>query len=246
MVRRFQASLAASVISDPFAELGRFLAATEAERLAVAFESGAPLGIAIREIAISRRAQAKELLVAAEVGSDDRTRTVSVLRSIAGAKKVLRELTPVWTMPGHEASTGHLTSEFHRIVGAARQSVTAATYNFQDTSYMWTTLKEATDQPGVIVTLYVDAEAADAATVKAQLPRATVYRSALLPNGKQIVSHAKFIVVDHELLLVTSANFSYSAENRNVEFGVLIRDAALALSVEAMMASKHGSLYELV
>ncbi|MFZ2427902.1 MAG: phospholipase D-like domain-containing protein, partial [Propioniciclava sp.] len=100
--------------------------------------------------------------------------------------------------------------------------------------------------PGVVVTVYVDAGVADAATVKGRLPRATVYRSAAMANGKHVVSHAKFIVVDHELLLITSANFSYSAENRNVEFGILVRDTALATSVEAAMTSKHGALYELV
>lgn len=231
--------------SDPLAELGSFLTATEAERLAMQFEAGTPVSVAVREIAMARREQVKELLAGADLGPSDTGRAVSVLRAIAGAKAVLRELTPVWTMPGNEANTGHLTSEFHRIVGAARQSVTAATYNFQDTSQMWTALKVASDQPGVVVTVYVDSGVADAATVKGQLPRATVYRSALLPNGKQVISHAKFIVVDHELLLITSANFSYSAENRNVEFGILVRDAALATSVEATMASKHGSLYEL-
>ncbi len=232
--------------SDPLAELGSFLTATEAERLALQFETGTPVSVAVREIAISRREQAKELLAACGLGSSDRERSVSVLRAIVGAKTVLRELTPVWTMPGNEANTGHLTSEFHRIVGAARQSVTAATYNFQDTSQMWTALNAVSEQPGVVVTVYVDAAVADAATVKAQIPRATVYRSAVLPNGKPVVSHAKFIVVDHELLLITSANFSYSAENRNVEFGILVRDTALATSVETTMTSKHGSLYELV
>ncbi|MFZ2749424.1 MAG: DISARM system phospholipase D-like protein DrmC, partial [Propioniciclava sp.] len=179
-------------------------------------------------------------------GPGDREHAVSVLQAIAGAKTVLRELTPVWTMPGNEANIGHLTSEFHRIVGAARQSVTAATYNFRDTSQMWMALKAASEQSGVVVTVYVDAAVADAVMVKAQIPRATVYRSAILSNGKQVVSHAKFIVVDHELLLITSANFSYSAENRNVEFGILVRDTALATSVEAAMTSKHGALYELV
>jgi phosphatidylserine/phosphatidylglycerophosphate/cardiolipin synthase-like enzyme len=60
------------------------------------------------------------------------------------------------------------------------------------------------------------------------------------------VSHAKFIIVDHAMLLLTSANFSFSAENRNIEFGLRIHDAALAASVEATMTTKHGSLYELV
>lgn len=232
--------------SDPLAELGSFLTATEAERLAMQFGTGTPVSVAVREIAISRREHVREMLEASEIAPSDRERAVSVLRAIAGAKTLLRELTPVWTMPGNEANTGHLTSEFHRIVGAARQSVTAATYNFQDTSQMWAALKAASDQPGVVVTVYVDAGVADAATVKVQLPGATVYRSALLPNGKQVISHAKFIVVDHEVLLITSANFSFSAENRNIEFGILIRDTALAASVETTMRSKHGSLYELV
>lgn len=232
--------------SDPLAELGSFLTATEAERLAAQFEAGTPMSVAIREIAMSRRESVKELLVEAGLGPGESGRVVSVLHAIAGAKAVLRELTPVWTMPGNEAKTGHLTSELHRIVGAARQSVTAATYNFQDTSQMWKALKDASEQPGVVVTLYVDAGVADAVNVKTQLPRVTVYRSTVLPTGIQVVSHAKFIVVDHELLLTTSANFSYSAENRNIEFGILVRDSALAGSVEATMTNKHGSLYELV
>jgi phosphatidylserine/phosphatidylglycerophosphate/cardiolipin synthase-like enzyme len=60
-----------------------------------------------------------------------------------------------------------------------------------------------------------------------------------------VVSHTKFIVVDHELVLLTSANFSYSAENRNIEFGLLIHDSGLAASIESTMVNKHGTLYEL-
>lgn len=126
------------------------------------------------------------------------------------------------------------------------QSVTCATYNFEPTSQMWIVLREAAEQPGVLVTVYVDGEKADAVKVKAQLQRATVYRSAVLPNGKQVVSHAKFVILDHAMLLLTSANFSFSAENRNVEFGLRVEDPALAELVETMMTSKHGSLYELV
>ena len=232
--------------SDPLADLGSFLTATEAERLALQIETGQHTIAALSEIAVARREAVKRLLSTAGLGHTDPARTVSVLRAITGAKSVLRELTPVWTMPGNEATTGHLTGEFHRIVRAARQSVTAATYNFHDSSQMWNALKEASEQPGMVVIVYVDADKADADNAKAQLPRATIYRSAELPTGKRVVSHAKFIVVDHELLLITSANFSYSAENRNVEFGLLVRDSALAESVEATMTSKHGSLYELV
>jgi phosphatidylserine/phosphatidylglycerophosphate/cardiolipin synthase-like enzyme len=96
-----------------------------------------------------------------------------------------------------------------------------------------------------VVTVYVDGDKADARKVSGQLPRATVYRSAVLPDGKQVVSHAKFIVIDHAMVLLTSANFSFSAENRNIEFGLRIHDPALAASIETTMATKHGSLYEL-
>ena len=75
--------------------------------------------------------------------------SVAVLRAIAGAKSVHRELVPVWTMPGNEATVGHLTSEFHRMVTAARASVTCATYNFSPSSNMWKALRAASEQPGV-------------------------------------------------------------------------------------------------
>lgn len=44
--------------------------------------------------------------------------------------------------------------------------------------------------------------------------------------------HAKCVVVDHELSLVTSANFTDRGQERNIEVGVLIRDRTFALSLE--------------
>ncbi len=232
--------------SDPFAALGEYLTATEAEGLAALLETGQHTAHALRSINVARREVAASLLSAAGLGHADYVRSVSVLRAIAGAKSVYRDLIPVWTMPGNEAKIGHLTSEFHRIVTGARVTVTCATYNFSKNSNMWDALRIASEQPGVVACVYVDAERGNPAAVKAQLPRATVYRSAQLPDGRPIVSHTKFIVVDHQVVLLTSANFSYNAENRNIEFGLLIHDSGLAASIESDMASKHGSLYELV
>jgi phosphatidylserine/phosphatidylglycerophosphate/cardiolipin synthase-like enzyme len=231
--------------SDPFGALGGYLTASEAEALAVQFDNSQHVIRALAAINSARREEIKELLAAARIDHTDCPRAAGVLRAIAGAKSVHRDLTPVWTMPGNEAKAGHLTGEFHRLVQTARISVTCATYNFEKTSQMWTVLKEAAEQPGVVVTVYVDGGRADATKVKAQLPRATIYRSAELPSGQRVVSHAKFIVIDRQFLLLTSANFSFSAEKRNVEFGLLVRDAALAESVEATMTSKHGILYQL-
>lgn len=231
---------------DPLKQLGEYLTATEAESLAVLIDAGEHTTHALASVSHARRDRAANLLNLAGIGHTEPAISVAVLRGIAGAKSAHRDLTPVWTMPGNEATTGHLTNQFHDVVAAARISVTCATYNFSSTSSMWDALQKASEEPEVVVCVYVDAGKGDPGGVKARLPRATVYRSANLPNGQPIVSHTKFIVVDHEVVLLTSANFSYNAENRNIEFGLLIHDSGLAASIESTMASKRGSLYELM
>ncbi len=231
---------------EPFAELGEYLTAGEAEGLAALLEAGEHSVHALSGVSPSRRGRVAELMKQAGLGHQQPVVAVAVLRAIVGAKSVHHELVPVWTMPGNEATTGHLTGEFHRMVTCARVSVTCATYNFSPYSNMWGALRTASEQPGVTVVVYVDAEKGDPSGVKAKLPKATVYRSTRLPDGKPIVSHTKFIIIDHQIVLLTSANFSYNAENSNVEFGLRISDNGLATSIEKTMASKHGSLYVLV
>lgn len=232
--------------NDPVFELGQYLTAAEAEGLAASLGAGEHVVHALSAVSAARRGRAGELLKAAGIGHLAPEVSVAVLRGIAGAKSTHRELVPVWTMPGNEATIGHLTNQFYDVVCAARVSVTCATYNFSASSNMWNALKSVSEQADAVVCVYVDSDKGDPAGVKARLPRATVYRSATLPDGQPIVSHTKFIVVDHEIVLLTSANFSYSAENRNVEFGLRIRDSGLAKSIEETMASKRGSLYKLL
>nr|WP_300337499.1 phospholipase D-like domain-containing protein [Actinomyces sp.] len=59
-----------------------------------------------------------------------------------------------------------------------------------------------------------------------------------------VTSHAKFLSIDHRFLLVGSANFSYSAEERNVELGLHVDDPGLATSVERQMRDLEGTVYE--
>src|SRR5699024_5994112 len=127
---------------------------------------------ALAAVNASRRGEIKELLTNAGLSHANGHQAAAVLHAVAGAKSVHRDLVPVWTMPGNEAEVGHLTSEFHRLVLAARQSVVCATYNFEPSSQMWKVLKKASEQPGVLVTVYVDGEKADAVKVKNQLPKA--------------------------------------------------------------------------
>jgi phosphatidylserine/phosphatidylglycerophosphate/cardiolipin synthase-like enzyme len=54
---------------------------------------------------------------------------------------------------------------------------------------------------------------------------------ALELDGPAGVLHAKAIVVDDEVVFVTSANLTEAALDRNIELGFLVRDHALAASV---------------
>jgi phosphatidylserine/phosphatidylglycerophosphate/cardiolipin synthase-like enzyme len=45
--------------------------------------------------------------------------------------------------------------------------------------------------------------------------------------------HAKCVVVDEERLLITSANFTAAAHERNIEAGVLMRDRIVARAIRS-------------
>jgi phosphatidylserine/phosphatidylglycerophosphate/cardiolipin synthase-like enzyme len=59
-------------------------------------------------------------------------------------------------------------------------------------------------------------------------------------------NHSKFISIDHRFLLVTSANFSWSAENANLELGMLVDNRNLAEAVELQMREAEAYLFERV
>jgi phosphatidylserine/phosphatidylglycerophosphate/cardiolipin synthase-like enzyme len=56
---------------------------------------------------------------------------------------------------------------------------------------------------------------------------------ALEQDGPSGVLHAKAVVTDDEAVFVTSANLTEAALDRNIEFGLLVRDRTLAASVSS-------------
>jgi phosphatidylserine/phosphatidylglycerophosphate/cardiolipin synthase-like enzyme len=72
-------------------------------------------------------------------------------------------------------------------------------------------------------------------------------RSLAITFGKKACLHAKCVVIDEEQLLITSANFTEAAHKRNIEAGILVRDAITARAMRSqfeMLVSK-GSLCRL-
>lgn len=259
--------------AEPLRALGAFLTGTEADSIAARLTAGATLSQALVVVPAARRMQARELLEAAGLGPRTRDHSVAVLMAVAGAASKIRNAEPVWTAPPGLLGMGALTGDVFGMVGSAMTSVVCATYNLQPTSALWKALAALVrERPGVAVRLYVDTRAADgwfaaqpsrptrhsarevrrvsALTTEdiARLLAGAVVMRTRAPeqDGYAVTSHAKFLSIDHRFLLVGSANFSYSAEERNVELGLRLDDPALAASVEKQMRDLEPCMYERV
>ena len=181
-----------------------------------------------------------------------------VLRAIEGARSHTTGLTPVWTLPpglGALSGIGQLTAATHHLVTAAYRSVTVSTFNIQRSSALWAALKEVSERAEVSVSIYMDAGAADrdpkpwsptSAQVAVEMPGAVVLRTRRGQDGAAARNHAKFVAVDGQILIVTSANLSASAEERNIELGLRLEDPVLTGAVESRMRELEPLLYERV
>jgi phosphatidylserine/phosphatidylglycerophosphate/cardiolipin synthase-like enzyme len=62
-------------------------------------------------------------------------------------------------------------------------------------------------------------------------------RSLTLGVESKACLHAKCVVVDQERVLVTSANFTEAAHERNIEAGVLLNDPVTAIALQMQFES---------
>lgn len=180
----------------------------------------------------------------------NRTGAMSALR-IAIAERVYRpppRLELVWSGPETRSSGARSTSlVIERLFNEATHSVIVGGYSF-DTPYILEPLHRGMKERGLSVLLFLDipgtapsAEGADAfATAFIDsffrdvwtfgLPRPDVFfdpRTAA-PGPPWASLHAKCVIVDDEVSLITSANFTQRGQVRNIEAGVLITDTAFS------------------
>ncbi|PHP53505.1 phospholipase D-like domain-containing protein [Actinomyces ruminis] len=137
----------------------------------------------------------------------------------------------------------------------AHGSVTCSTYNIARSSALWAALKEVAVRPEVNVRPYLDTDVADAkpkpwrpatAQVARELKGAVVMRTWAGEDGKRPRNHAKFVVVDRQIVVVTSMNVSRSAEEQNVELGLRLDEPLLARAIEDQMRALEPHVYEQV
>lgn len=238
---------------DALRALGRLFTGTEAGSVAARLEDSDSLSAALSSLGTDRRADIRGAITAAGL-ADDRDQLATVLRAVQGARSGLSRIEPLWTLPGLVAQTGPLTSRIPSLVKAARTSVTCSTFNFQKSSGLWPALHTAAQRPGVSVKIYIDTRAAKPKASWTP-PTPTEIAVHLAPGvvlqtkrfaDRLVRNHAKFLAIDHRFLLVSSANFSRSAEFDNVEFGVQIDDANLAEAVERQLMAAEALLYRRV
>ncbi len=242
-------------MTDPLVQLGGLLTGSEAATLVARLADGDTLTQALQGVAAGRRPEVRAALEAAAVVPGNIGVVLPVLRAIQGAATArTTAISPVWTLPGHLADYGALTAYTKDLVLAARHTVTCSTFNFQKSSSLWEALREVAARGTVDVRVYLDTEAADgnpwpgsptSQEVAEQLAGAQVFKTREL-DGKPVRNHAKFVAVDHQFLIVTSANFSLSAEQRNIELGIRVDSRALTETVERQLQDVEGALYELV
>ena len=150
------ASSDASIDASAARRLGQLLTGTEARDIADRLGDGDTLTVALKTVSAGRRTSIRSLL---ENGSD--ASRIAVLRAIEGARSAPTSIGALWTMPGHLARSGPLTSSVSHLVDRARHSVTCSTYNFQRSSALWTALRRAALRPELALRVYLDTAAAD-------------------------------------------------------------------------------------
>ena len=146
-----------------------------------------------------------------------------------------RPLELVWTGPDSRTSQARDTAVVVRaLFQDAKHSVTVAGFRFDHGSSLLSPLHEAMKERGVQCRIYGDtAEAKE--LVQRNWPFGPPWPEVygFVPPPEVFASlHAKCVVVDNHLVLVTSANFTERGQERNVEVGVLADDARLAEALE--------------
>jgi len=230
------------------------------ERLAMALESGSlsfPCSVTLLRSVLGIREGGEDVVAALlelqRLGVPGPAIAAWIHSIEAANSRVLRP-DLVWTGPGvpglHARDTRRVYEE---LLGSAQHSVWASTYVFFDGPKAFEVLARRMDARAELrATLLLNIQRKKGDTTAAEQlvrkfadqfwktdwpgsarPRIYYDPRALEPDGPGGVLHAKAIVADDEVVLVTSANLTEAAFDRNIEVGLLVRDRALALSVSS-------------
>ena len=225
--------------------VGRYVGSSSAEDTAVELRRLAGLGMSPVHIAYTTRLLAEER---------------------AASQAIRDRVDVVWTGPEVEGSLSRDSATVAReLLGQAERSILLASYaidpNVDKVKRLLGGLATRMDaKPELDVQLFLNVKrgwkkgvqddraeevlvAEEATRFRGLWPgvrRPAVYydpRALALGLGPRACLHAKVVVVDQKRALITSANLTEAAHERNIEAGVLIEDSELARTLERQFSS---------
>lgn len=212
------------------AKLGALLEPGEAFRLAESLKYDRRMHVAVDEIRGARRSPVGSTLEAALAQlCGDVPMLVNVLDAISGAgTREAPRLDAVWSGPDLVAAEGRTTRAAATLLDSATDRIYATTYSAGIQSPYISALRRAVMR-GVEVTVVVDThdQSATADLLAGHLQGAWFWTLTPAADGSYAVQHAKLVLVDDRAGLITSANLSAAAADRNLECGLLTEDAWL-------------------
>lgn len=194
--------------------------------------------------------------------------TAAWLRGLAQVQAGAPRPDLVWTGPQvaglHARDTRRVYEE---LLGSATRALWISTYAFFDGPRVFEVVARRMEQvPDLRVTLLLNIQRKSGDTTAADhlvrafadrfweqswpgrvRPRVLFDPRSLGSAGPTGVLHAKAVIVDNDMIFVTSANLTDAALDRNIELGLLLRDRALAGSIVAHFQGliDHGLLQTL-
>ncbi len=228
------------------------------QRLAAALQTGllAPPYSAVSVRSVVNAGEVSQAIAEALANLAQRGLSGGALAEILGVAERVAARAPrldlVWSGPTvHGLHARNTRSVYEELLGSAERSVWASTYAFFDGPSAFEVLAKRMDaKPGLQVTLLLnvqrkrgDTTAADQLVRRfadrfwkyewpgAARPRVFYDPRALELDGPGGVLHAKAVVIDDEVVFITSANLTEAALDSNIELGLVVRDRALAASV---------------
>jgi phosphatidylserine/phosphatidylglycerophosphate/cardiolipin synthase-like enzyme len=172
----------------------------------------------------------------------------AVLRGIAAAAHAGgTDIRAVWSGPTFAGDGDHTTAAVAHLIDEAVDDVFASTYSASSSSMYVKALWRAVAR-GVKTTVLVEPKLNDgktAARLQEHLYGARFLGFRPGPDGG--VQHSKVVIVDSHVAFITSANLSEAAHEKNLEAGVVIRDADFASNLRQRYAAllQAGHLYAL-
>jgi phosphatidylserine/phosphatidylglycerophosphate/cardiolipin synthase-like enzyme len=217
-----------------FQNIAKLITASEAERLAAGFNTGQPISQLINIVNIDLRKEIRPYLEEIKnKKSKDEASDFFLALSLMG-KKYISEIDIVWSGPKSPGAEGRTTwGVASELVNSAVEEVYAATYSASNQSPYLKSMVKALER-GVLITCLVDPQRQpeSANVIKKLLPSARLLRMKNFEKDDWSSMHSKFVVVDYQKILITSANFSKVAADTSLETGILLNNSSLALQMK--------------